>query len=241
MQKILATFSFLLLANLIWLFFRSGISNTFLLNLGFLLGAGIYSIFYDKLQKLRWLRYAIAISALLYASLGAFAMIYGRLDTVTFEEDAAIVLGTGLRGEEVSRSLQRRLHAAIGYHHQNPKAMIVVSGGTGVNNPISEAEAMARYLINAGVPPEIILQEDGSHSTYQNMRLSKAILDEHFPDGYRAVIITNDFHIYRALRFTRITGMEYATSLHGNTPLISLPGALTREVAAIIKMWLIGT
>jgi len=241
MRKILAAVSILLLVNLIWLAFRTGITNTFLLNLGFVIGTGAYAIYYGQIQKLKGIHYAVAIFALLYAGLGAFAMIYGRIDTATFEEDAVIVLGSGLRDGEISRTSQNRLHAAIEYHHQNPKALIVVSGGIGAGQTMSEAEAMAQYLKNAGIPPEIILQEGNSHSTYENMLLSKAILDYRLPGGYQAVVITNDFHIYRSVRFTQIVGMEKAASFHGNTPLLSLPGALVREVAAIIKMWLIGT
>ena len=241
MRKIFVIVSVLLLTNCVWLFFRSGIGNTFLLNLGFLFGTGIYALFYERLKKIKWLHCIIAVFAFLYIGLGAFAMIYGRQDTVTFQEDAVIVLGSGLREEEVSSTLRNRLDMAIKYHLQNPEALIIVSGGQGPGDIISEALAMARYLEAAGVPADLIVQEGHSHSTYQNMRLSMAILEELFPDGYQVVVITNDFHIYRSIRFTRIVGMEGATSFHGNTPLLALPGALTREVAAIVKMWLIGT
>jgi len=241
MRKILTVVCALLLINCIWLIYRSGIGNTFLLNLGFLFATSIYALFYEKLRKIKWLHYALFIFAFLYMSLGAFAMIYGRQDTVTFQEDAAIVLGSGLREEEESHTLRNRLDMAVEYHLQNPEAIIIVSGGQGPGDIISEALAMARYLEAAGVPPELIFREGHSHSTYQNMRLSMEILDELFPDGYQVAVITNDFHIYRAIRFTRIVGMEDATSFHGNTPLFALPGALVREVAAIVKMWLIGT
>ena len=133
---------------------------------------------------------------------------------------------------------------AVEYHFRNPYAVIVVSGGQGPGDIISEASAMARYLEENGVPADLIVQENRSHSTYQNMRRSKEILDElfpHLPYGPQVVVITNDFHIYRAIRFTRIAGMRDAASFHGNTPLFALPGALVREVAAIGKLWLIGT
>jgi len=243
MQKILVVVSGLLLLNCMWLLFRSGVGNTFLLNMGFFLGTSFYAVFYDRLQKIKWIRYTILAFALIYMGFGTFVMIYGRQDTVTFQEDAVIVLGSGLRGEEVSHTLRNRLDMAVEYHFQNPDAFIVVSGGQGPGDVITEAFGMARYLETAGVPGDLIFQEGNSHSTYQNMRFSMAILEELFPEGYpyRVVVITNDFHIYRSVRFTRIVGMEEATSFHGNTPLIALPGALVREVAAIVKMWVLGT
>ena len=244
MRKILAVICVLFLANCLWLFMRSGIGNTFLLNLGLFLGTGIYAVFFERLKKIKWLNFAIVIFMLVYSALAGFIMIYGRIDTAAFDEDVVIVLGAGLRGEEITPTLRNRLDRAVEYHHKNPEAIIIVSGGQGRGDVITEASAMARYLEENGVPKDLIIQEGGSHSTYQNMRLSKEILTDIFPEmsgSLRVVVITNDFHIYRAVRFTRIVGMYEATSFHGDTPLISLPGALVREVAAVIKMWLIGT
>ena len=241
MRRILFVISILLFVNCILIFLRSGPNNTFLLNMGLFAGTGLYTLFFDRLWKTKWLNFLICFLAMMYLSIGVFAMIYGRTDTVTFNEDAAIVLGSGLRGEEVSLMLQKRLDAAVEYHFKNPSALIIVSGGQGPGDAISEALAMARYLEAHGVPPELILQEGRSHSTYQNMRLSMVIIEENFDELPQVVVITNDFHIYRAVSFTRIVGLEGATSFHGNTPLAALPGALVREVAAIVKMWLIGT
>lgn len=244
MRKILTVLSALFLVNGIWLYFRSGVGNTFLLNFGFFLAAGVYAVFYERLIKMRLLNCCIIIAAVLYLGLGIFALTYGRQDTATFYEDVAIVLGAGMRGEEVPPVLQSRLDMAVEYHFRNPSALIIVSGGQGPGDIVTEASAMARYLKENGVPTDLIVQEDRSHSTYQNMRRSKEILDEifpHLPYGPQVTVITNDFHIYRAVRFTEIVGLQNATSFHGGTPLIALPGALVREVAAIVKMWLIGT
>lgn len=241
MRKILAAAGLLLFINCIWILFRSGVSNTFLLSLGLFAGTCTYAAFYDRLRKIKWLNCAIFGAGIIAAVFGIFVMAYGRKDTATFQEDAAIVLGAGLRDGEPSRMLRNRLDMAVKYHFQNPEAVIIVSGGIGHGQVVSEAYIMARYLQAAGVPWELIVQEDGSHSTFQNMVLSLEILEELFPEGFQAVVITNDFHIYRAVRFTRIVGMENATGLHGNTPVFSLPGALVREIAAIVKMWLVGT
>lgn len=252
-RKILFVVSFLFFINLCWVLVRSGFGNTFLLSLGFFVAASGYAVFYEYLREQKWILRVVFVGVVLYSGIGVFAFTFGRNDTATFDEDVVIVLGAGVRGEEISRMLQNRLDAAIEYHARNPNAMIIVSGGLGNRAVISEAEAMARYLEANGVSRDIILLEDGSHSTYQNMRLSLEILDRYFSDGengVRVVVITNDFHIYRAVMFTRIVGIggvvgvdgvDGATSFHGSTPLVSLPGALVREVAAIVKMWVVGT
>ena len=241
MQKILTAVCVILLINSIILFWRAGVGNTLLLNLGLAFGTGIYAAFYDRLRRSKWLNRFIIILLGLYVGLGLSTFIYGSIDTVTFEEDVAIVLGAGVRGEDVSRTLQSRLDMAVYYHFRNPDAIIIVSGGLGSQAVISEAEAMARYLIENGVPPDVIVREDRSHSTYQNMQRSMELIEEMFTYVPQVVVITNEFHIYRGVNFARIAGMGEANSFHGNTPLLNLPAALVREVPAIIKMWVIGT
>ena len=252
MRKILTTVAILLLANTGRLAILGGISNDFWLSLGFLLVTYCYVVFYDKFVRLRLLNLALGLVAAFFVGMGIYIMAYGRVNTVTYREDVAIVLGAGLRGYDVSPTLRLRLESALAFHRANPAALLVVSGGYGRNNAISEAEAMARYLIDAGVPAEQILLEDASRSTYQNMTNTQVLLAERFPGGYTAVVITSDFHIFRSVRFARRTnvgvadadasggGADTLTRRHGNTPPLSLPGNLIRETAAIVKMWVIG-
>ena len=240
-QKILAIMSLLFFLNSIWVLLRSGVSNTFLLNLGLLAGFLILTVFYERLIKMKWLIYAIFISAFIFIGFATFIMVYGTQDTATFTEDAAIVLGMAINGTEPSHTLRRRLDRAVEFHLRNPEAIFIVSGGLGHGNTVSEAYVMSNYLEAAGVPSHMIFKEANSHSTFQNMYLSLEILETVFPNDFTLAVITNDFHMFRSIRFTEIVGMDRASSFHANTPLFTLPGALTREVAAIIKMWLIGT
>ena len=102
---------------------------------------------------------------------------FGFTDTVTYKEDAVIVLGAGLRGENLSLILRNRLDAAVEYYNENPEAVIVVSGGQGPDEDIPEAEAMERYLYEQGVPLNKIIKEDKSTSTEENFKFSKELLE----------------------------------------------------------------
>lgn len=165
-----------------------------------------------------------------------FLFIYGNVDNVDYTEDVVIVLGAGVNGERVSRPLARRLDAAIDYWHQNPDAYIVVTGGLGNRATITEAEAMARYLLWFGIPRERILLEDQSTSTYENLIFAKEILNEHFPEGYRAALITNDFHIYRAVQTARSVGLEVGR-VGAYTDWYTWPVNYLREMLAVIQHW----
>ena len=126
-------------------------------------------------RVLKYVFFAGCGAYLLFA-LGLFAASFAH--PATGNEKAVVVLGAGLRGEQVSGLLARRLDAALAYYRQNPDVLLVVSGGQGPDEAIPEAEAMARYLQAHGVPGENILKEEKSESTQQNFEFSRALLEQ---------------------------------------------------------------
>ena len=194
------------------------------------------AFFYDKLHL------ALRIGILSLLTLGilfaAFLPIYGSIDTVDHKEDAMIVLGAGLNGEEPSRALAFRLDAAYDYAMKNPSAIIVVSGGQGKNEVIPESLAMKRYLLKKGIAEERIIEENKSTSTKENLAFSKAILDETLGNDYRTVIITNDYHILRAESLAKKAGFSQISHTSGRTPLSIFIPCTLRECAAVIYYFL---
>jgi len=220
--------------------FNSGLFNNTTIFLGGIAAAlWGYGFFFERLKKLKWL--TATIVAVIFAVLGfsLFLFAYGRRSTSMFDEDAAIVLGAGIRDGEVRGMLARRLDAAVEYHYRNPGALIIVSGGIGHREIITEAEAMENYLISRGVNPDVILLEGTAYSTYSNMRYSRKILDLEFTEIPRIVVITSDFHIFRSVRFAQQAGMYDVTFHSSSTPWLSVPFAYVREVASVVKMWLV--
>lgn len=120
---------------------------------------------------------------------------------------AVMVLGCRVKGEEPSNMLKSRLNAALEVLGDNPEAVCVVSGGQGKGEEISEAEAMRRYLEENGIAPERIYAESGSTNTRENFRFSKSIFEElGISDGI--VVVTNEFHQYRAELYARKSGLD---------------------------------
>lgn len=124
-----------------------------------------------------------------------------------YGKDVLIVLGCAVRGERVSLTLKLRLDAALEYLEHSPNTAVIVSGGKGDGENISEAEAMKRYLVSHGVDESRIITEDKSTSTWENFKFSKAILDERFP-GASSAFVTTNFHVYRAGRVAIMNGIE---------------------------------
>ena len=76
--------------------------------------------------------------------------------------DCLIVLGAQVRGKKITDSLKRRLDRAVMYLKKYPDTRVIVSGGQGPGEEISEADAMAEYLIRSGIDRERIIREDKS-------------------------------------------------------------------------------
>lgn len=215
--------------------FNSGI----VIALGVSLAISFYGLFMDRLYKIKWLNYTILLGFVTMLSIMLFIAVYGKYNNVSYKEDAVIVLGAGIRGENVTLTLAHRLDKAVEYMGKNPHAIIVVSGGQGSGEDIPEALAMERYLLKKGIPEEKIVKEQNSTSTYENCLFSKELLDKYFNKPYKTVIITNDFHIYRAIQISKTVGLDsthYGAKIEWYTVSVNY----IRECAAVVKTWLLG-
>lgn len=145
--------------------------------------------------------------------------------------DYVIVLGAQVRGTRVSRALQQRLDRAAAYLEEHEETVVIVSGGQGPGEDISEAEAMERYLIERGIAPERIRKEDKSVNTAQNIRFSKAWIEK---ENARIGIVSNDFHVFRAVHIAKAQGIE-AVGIPAPSTLGMYPHYMTREAVAVVK------
>ena len=217
-------------------------SNNTLFFTGIALCVFIYGWFFDKLRKMRWLTISIISMFVSFIAFAGFLAFYGNRQSAAYDEEFVIVLGAGVRQGRIMPALRRRLEVAVRYHERNPYAVIIVSGGQGYREPYPESYVMARFLIEAGVPAEQILMEASSTSTFTNMLYSRDIIETYIEPGTNPTIavITNDFHMFRSVSFARRMGFD-ARSYPAPTPFFSKWTMYPREVAATIKMWVIGT
>ena len=199
----------------------------------------LYGLFFDKLVRIKWLTFSIIAICSLYLSLMLFIGFYGRNDNVTYSEDVIIVLGAAVRGERVSLLLSDRLDKAVEYCEKNPNALIVVSGGQGPMEDITEALAMERYLIARGLPKERIIKEEESSTSFENIQNSKEVLDKLYDRPYKSAIITNDFHIFRAVKMAEQIGIKTA-HYHAKIKWNFIPLNYSRECMAILWFFIFG-
>lgn len=227
--------------NALILFFTSNfnLGNVLTLLLGIFLI--LYSVYFEWINANFpiWLKTIIALGLSAVVLLSGFLLIYGLNDNSNNKEDALIVLGAAVHGKTPSATLSDRLDAAADYHKQNPDALIIVSGGKGPQEEISEAEAMKKYLIEKGVNSDKIIKEEKSTSTLENFKFSKEILDNTFGKDYSVAFVTNEYHIYRANNIAKEAGIKNINHTHCNTRWYTLASGTLRECIGVLKYWII--
>lgn len=230
------------LANSVVLFFISNFQMGVLLE--FLLGAVLLlcGIFFEKLSLKApvWLKLVCTALAVSVCASGVFLVGNGINDTADYDEDVIIVLGAGVKGTRVGNNLKRRLDAAFAYYEKNNEVLIVVSGGKGPQESVTEAFAMEEYLLEKGVPQAKILKEEEASSTYENFLFSKKLLDERFENGFSACFVTNDFHVFRAGGIAQKAGFEKINHIHSSTNKFTVISNTLRECLAVVKFAVLG-
>ncbi|EMT38283.1 DUF218 domain-containing protein [Thermoanaerobacter thermohydrosulfuricus] len=126
------------------------------------------------------------------------------------KSDAIIVLGCAVYGNTPSPFFRERLEEALRLYNEGYGKYIIVSGGKGPGENISEAKAGKEYLVKKGVPRELILTDDKSFSTYENLLFSKEIMEEN--SLKTAIIISNKFHLKRVSVIAKRVGIEASFS-----------------------------
>ncbi|MEU9081050.1 YdcF family protein [Streptomyces sp. NPDC048357] len=175
------------------------------------------------------------VSFVFFCFLG-YAFLYGRIK-VRGDVDHVVMLGSGLiGGDRVPPLLASRLRKGRQiYEGQLARGgrppVLLVSGGKGSDEKVAEARAMADWLIAEGVPAEHIVLEDRSTTTEENMLFSRELMEAHDP-AYRCVVVTNNFHAFRAAMLARKTGVN-GQVLGSPTAKYYWPSATIREFVAV--------
>lgn len=195
---------------------------------------------YSGRRRRVWLRALLALvllGALAFAGLFA-AVLYGSYDHIRGEPRVMVILGCQVKPSGPSVLLRDRLDKALDYLEDHPDLTVVVSGGQGKDEPVSEARSMRDYLVEHGVAAEQIHMEDRSHNTWQNINFSQALLRELGQERGEIVVVSSGFHLTRVrLLWSRAWEGEYTLSTLA-APCSHLPSRLRmylREPVALVK------
>lgn len=199
----------------------------------------------------------LAVSAalgVLFIAFLVFGQLYARRRPPR-RAAAVVVLGSRVFGDRVPPLLAARIDRGIevleGLEESNTHAatadepadtaptdreitgpLLVLSGGKGDDETISEAEAMARYAIAAGVDPDIVREERSSRNTEENLLFSTELLKVEHASG-PVVVTTNDYHAFRTAIIARDLGID-AQVIGARTARYFFPSAVIREFIGVL-------
>ncbi len=208
----------------------------------------LITLFWYKTAKFRHSRAGKAVTAAVaafyilgfgFAGFLSFNMVRACLNRPE-KPNMVVVLGCQLWGEDPSPMLKKRLDKAYELLVRYPDIPVVVTGGQGDDEIISEGEGMKRYLVKRGISEDRIIVEDKSTSTYENIRNAFDITDK-MGLSRDITIATSEYHVYRASLMAKAQGAGEVTSAPSFTDINLLPAYWVREWLGISHFHVFGT
>ncbi len=237
----------LLIINGIYMIRResTSLANVLSLLLGIVIALGEFAMIFAFSRIMYWDGIPVIHKILFLLGLSIFYFSFLLLGFVLYtlfiqimphrmNFDHVIIHGAGLlNGREVSKLLADRMDKAISvYEKCKVKPILIPSGGQGADEDISEAEAMAAYLREHGIPEEHIIPEDRSTTTMENLANSKVIIDSR--QGKRIALVSSNYHVYRCLTYAKKIKIK-CVGIGAYVAWYYWPSALIREFVAVFS------
>ena len=150
--------------------------------------------------------------------------------------DFLMVLGNKCLSPHVPPILAGRLDKAIEiYSDALKKPRIIVSGGKSSPQLATESVLMRNYLLDRGIPDEMIIVEAKSVNTMQNLEFSAIKIRQiwHKDIRPRVIIVTSDYHIPRTKYYAKNLNLPVQFAAAKTVKMLKWP-AMFREFTAIL-------
>lgn len=119
----------------------------------------------------------VTLSALLVG--GSYWQVKRHFEgDATLPADCALVFGAAVYGNLPGPAIVRRVTTAVDLYKDGKIRTLIVSGGRGEGNSLSEADIMRREALRYGVSANDIILEDQSHSTWENLLYSQNLTSQ---------------------------------------------------------------
>ena len=153
-------------------------------------------------------------------------------------ENTVVILGCKVRNGVPSLMLKKRLDTALVYLNQHQNVPVIVCGGQGKDESITEAQCMFDYLTAHGIDETRIYRDDTSASTLENIQNAKTIITEQdwLPE---ITIVTDGYHQFRAAKIAENLGLT-ADAVSANTSWYLVPSYWVREWLGICYQFVFG-
>ncbi len=168
----------------------------------------MHTISKKKFFRLTLLFFVLLI--LFYLVFTAISIVsYGKTDEKVCS-DVAIILGAGTSNSEVSPVYRERINHGIWLYENGYVDYLILTGGIGEGNNLSDAYIAKQYAISKSVPEQAIFIEEKSAITEENLENAKVIMDENSFDT--AIVVSDPLHMKRAMLMAGDYGIDAYSS-----------------------------
>jgi len=144
--------------------------------------------------------------------------------------DAIVVLGAAQYNGRPSPVFRARLNHALGLYREGLAPLVVVTGGVGRGDTMSEALVGERYLRTQGIPDSAVAAAGEGRTTKTSMTAVAAWLrPRHIT---RVILVSDPFHMFRLRLEARRTELEAFTSPTESSPISDNPDLELRYLLA---------
>ena len=185
----------------------------------------------------------IGLGLVLFGALEIVIAVHSRGKTVQGDPNpqVMVIFGCQVRRDGPSILLRDRLDTALDYLEDHPDIRIVVTGGKGDDEHMSEAQAMYDYLTAHGVDGERIWMEDQSRNTWQNINNTFALMEgEGWDLTDDVLLVSSGFHLARIEMLAHRFGYGEVSTL--DAPVSHFPSSVQmffREPLALVKSFVL--
>ncbi len=185
-----------------------------------------------RLDGVRILRRPVLVVVGLFAILVFGLGVDGLTDSAE-ASDVIVVLGSEVQADGLpSARLAARLDAAVGVYESGLARAVIVSGAVGKSGH-NEAAVMASYLVDKGIPTEVIIIDSEGVTTRATAVNSAAIMDQR---GWTsAIVATQYFHVPRSRLALEQEGVGRVTTVHADHFELRDVYSVLREIPAYAR------
>ncbi|GGP43930.1 SanA/YdcF family protein [Saccharothrix coeruleofusca] len=192
------------------------------------------------LRRVRWKRVLVVVGLL--AVLASVPWVWVRTSSAPYRHTAAevpeapvaLVLGAGIRNGRPTPFLAGRLDVAADLYHRGKVEVLLVSGDNSTPD-YDEPTAMRTYLIGRGVPERAVVADYAGLDTWDSCTRAKRVFGVR-----RATVVTQEFHLPRAVALCRSAGLEAFGVGHETSrawAVTTAYGHFREAVASIKAVW----
>ena len=164
----------------------------------------------DKKKTFRLIFLFLISIILFYLIFTAINIVnYGKIDEKA-HSNVAVVLGAGTSNGEVSPVYRERINHGIWLYESGYVDNLILTGGIGEGNNVSDAYIAKQYAISKSVPEQAIFIEEKSTITEENLENAKAIMNEN--SFNTAIIVSDPLHMKRAMLIAGDYGIDACSS-----------------------------